>query len=362
MSDLRGARIAVAGAGAVGAATALHLAERGGSVLLADPALSGDNASGVAAGMLAPVMEAVLDGASAGHLDLLRAARDAWPAFVAALESAPPIERCGALWIDEALGVPDQLARLSALGAAGEAVTAAQAPGLSPGLAAIAGVYTAEDWRLEPLAMLRALRAALVRRGGRVAQAAVVHADQGMVLLSNGERWATDWTVIACGHPSDLTLRLAPELALLSPIKGQIVRFEPGVAPSGGPLVRTAKVYVCPGAFGPAAGATMEAGVNDRRAEPAAAERLRADATALFPSLAHAPGQGLAAVRSATADGLPLVGPSLAPGVIIAAGARRNGWLLAPLIAGVVADHAGGGCASAAGAAFDPRRFDGAPA
>jgi glycine oxidase len=41
-------------------------------------------------------------------------------------------------------------------------------------------------------------------------------------------------------------------------------------------------------------------------------------------------------VRAATPDGLPLVGRSSTPGVWIAAGARRNGWLLAPLIAKVL--------------------------
>jgi glycine oxidase len=50
-------------------------------VTVFDPAAPGDNASGVAAGMLAPVSEALFDPVSAPHLDLLRRARDLWPAF-----------------------------------------------------------------------------------------------------------------------------------------------------------------------------------------------------------------------------------------------------------------------------------------
>jgi glycine oxidase len=39
---------------------------------------------------------------------------------------------------------------------------------------------------------------------------------------------------------------------------------------------------------------------------------------------------------------LPLVGASHTPGVVLAVGARRNGWLLAPLIAAAVARCAAG--------------------
>lgn len=358
MTDLSGARIAVAGAGALGSAVALHLAECGAEVLLADPALVGDNASGVAAGMLAPVMEALLDETSAGHLDLLRQGRDAWPGFVERMAGALAIDRCGALWLSDEGTADAMLARMAQIGAAGEPISAAKAAALSPGLTPTPGIHTPEDWRIEPHPMLKAMRSALIRRRGRVVQAAVARAGEGFVLLSDGERWTADWTVIACGHPSALSVRLAPELAGLTPVKGQILRFEPGAAPASGPIVRTEGVYVAPGEAGPAAGATMEQGVDDRRAEPQAADRLRAAASVLYPRLARAPALAQAAVRSATGDGLPLVGPSAAPGVIVAAGARRNGWLLAPLVAEIVADHCAGRAASPAAAAFDAGRFD----
>ena len=52
--------IAVIGAGALGAATALALARTGAKVILIDGSPLGRNASGVAAGMLAPAMESAL--------------------------------------------------------------------------------------------------------------------------------------------------------------------------------------------------------------------------------------------------------------------------------------------------------------
>ena len=64
----RGAKITVAGAGALGLTTALALADAGAQVTVFDPAGPADNASGVAAGMLAPAFEAVLDAATAGCL------------------------------------------------------------------------------------------------------------------------------------------------------------------------------------------------------------------------------------------------------------------------------------------------------
>ena len=54
-------QIVVAGAGAVGGTLAYVLARAGHSVTVIDPAASGANASGVAAGMLAPAFEALLD-------------------------------------------------------------------------------------------------------------------------------------------------------------------------------------------------------------------------------------------------------------------------------------------------------------
>jgi len=95
MNDVRGLRVVVAGAGAIGSVTALVLARRGARVLLADPAVRGDNASGVAAGMLAPACEALLDPASAGHFSLLKDARDAWDRVLPDL--AQMLDRSGAI-------------------------------------------------------------------------------------------------------------------------------------------------------------------------------------------------------------------------------------------------------------------------
>ena len=60
MRRMGGADIVVAGAGAIGRAVALALVRAGHRVTVVDPL--GANASGVAAGMLAPAFEALFDG------------------------------------------------------------------------------------------------------------------------------------------------------------------------------------------------------------------------------------------------------------------------------------------------------------
>jgi glycine oxidase len=100
----------------------------------------------------------------------------------------------------------------------------------------------------------------------------------------------------------------------------------------------------------------MEAGRADRSVETPALERLRARAGKLIPTLADRPIRGAAGVRASTPDALPMAGPSSLPGVMLALGARRNGWLLAPLIAETVCAHLAGDPPGGRANLFDPLR------
>ena len=62
-------------------------------------------------------------------------------------------------------------------------------------------------------------------------------------------------------------------------------------------------------------------------------------------------------VRGATADGLPLAGPAGSAGLHLALAPRRNGWLMGPLVARIVADGIEGRAPIADAAALDPLRF-----
>jgi glycine oxidase len=358
MPDLKGARIVIAGAGALGAAIAFELADAGAAVLVADPAALADNASGVAAGMLAPAMECALDDDGPGDFGLLLQARDAWTPFLDRLGAAGAADRSGAIWLGSPAAQGARLSALRAFGARAEAVSGREAQALSPGLAATdGGLFTPEDWRIDPSALLQAMRGAFLARGGRITNAAVAGVRGGEARLDDASAELADWVVFAGGHPSARSLSLAPELGRLQPIKGQILKFHAG-GPATGPTVRGEGIYIAPGSGGPAVGATMEPGLADRRVDPAAAARLRAAAGALYEPLATAPATAQAAVRSATPDGWPLVGPSAAAGVMLATGARRNGWLLAPLIARLVLGLIAGDAQPPLAATFRPGRFN----
>lgn len=358
MGDLEGQSVLVAGAGVMGLAAAAALSAAGARVTICDPADSLDSASGVAAGMLAPVFESGLDAEAGAGLTLLRAARDRWPSFLAALGlSDIVVDRSGAALL---VREPDRPAlaelarRLSLAGAAVESVPArelaALQPGLSPDLAE--GLFTPEDWRLSPRPVLAALSRAVIDRGGAMVRAPLETGPAGLTV--GGERVSADAVVIATGARSALFAPLAPELAVLAPIKGQILHFQAG--PRDGPSLRDLEGYVVPQGDGAVAGATMEFGRDDRVIDPDVTARLRARAARLLPALATAPARGLAGVRAATPDGAPMVGPSVA-GLWLTAGARRNGWLLAPLAAEILVERMAGGEGGPWARALDPGRF-----
>jgi glycine oxidase len=338
----RGAKVIVAGAGALGLSTALSLADAGCAMTVCDPA-TGPRASGVAAGMLAPVFEAALDAETAGDLDLLLAARDLWPGL--ARRAGIVLDRAGTAAVGSEAWLAGVRAKLAGLGARGadlpRPMLAELAPGVAPGLD---GLLVREDWRLEPRSALAALRAA--------AQAAGV-AFRAEAAAGRGE---ADWLVVATGADRSL-IGEAPELSNLSPIKGQILRC---AGQSSGPFsLRGEGVYAVPGADGLAVGATMEPGRSDSETDLLALAPLVRAAEALFPRLAGAEFAVSVGVRAATADGLPMVGASQAPGVIVAVGARRNGWLLAPLVADVVTACVTGRDSGPYARRFDPGRFAG---
>jgi glycine oxidase len=334
-------KIRIAGAGALGLAIALELADAGCKVEVFDPAPAASNASGVAAGMLAPAFETVLDPVSRDHFALLLAARDLWPALAARAGIA--LDREGALWVGPASQVEAHAGALRALGVARRVLSAAELPALASGLAAdfAAGVHVEEDWRLDPIQAIGALRQAAIAAGVVFQQSPVASKGEGRLVVATG---------VAQG-----LIHLAPELRRLTPIKGHILCF-PGFV-STGPVVRGEGVYAVPSIRGLIVGATMEPGVDDPTVDPDRAGALAMAGARLFPVLAGQPYEAAAGVRAATPDGMPMVGFGTAPDVVLAVGARRNGWLLAPLVARIVKAQVLGDNAGAFAELVAPGRF-----
>ncbi len=334
-------RLAVAGGGVLGLSVAASAVRAGARVTVFEPRLLGRNASGVAAGMLAPVLEAAVDGAGPADHALFREAYEAWPIFAARVGIALPDHAAGALYT----GPPDVLdhvaACIAALNAKVERLTAAQARALQPSISpnAEGALRIAQDGRLDPLAALSDLRACILAGGGEIVEAPCPSPT------------GFDATVIAAGYEARRWADRVSALRALQPIKGHVLHFRGG--PDAGPTVRGEAGYLAPQRRGAVFGATMEPGCSDEAVDPSTVRALHAAALRLAPGLAETPFTALTGVRAALPDGRPLAGHA-GEGLHLAVGGRRNGWLLAPLVAAAVLEGLRGG---APHPAFDPQRM-----
>jgi glycine oxidase len=345
MGGLGAASVIVVGAGVFGLATGLGLAEAGIKVRLMAATPPDLTASGVAAGMLAPAFEMALDPPAPEALDLLLASRDLWPDLAGRLGVS--LDRTGAAAIGPEAWLDGLEARLAALGLEGRPAGRAEMEAMSSGLGSRfpRAFFTPQDWRIEPQAALQAMARRLQDLGGTL--------EIGTFTLRDLEEAASP-VVLATG--ADLRLEgLVPELASLSPIKGQIL-WRPGPSPPTG-VIRTPGAYLLGSGGGFLAGATMEVGRSDLAADLEAQAELRGTLSDIFPALATEGWVTRVGVRAASLDGLPLAGAASRPGVFLAVGARRNGWLLAPLVAKIVTAAITGEDAGRWAARLDPLRF-----
>jgi glycine oxidase len=130
----------------------------------------------------------------------------------------------------------------------------------------------------------------------------------------------------------------------VAPKKGQMLSV---TLPPSLPLhfvVRTPEIYIVPRTLDPSItpaiiGATVEDADFDKTVHPTGVAYLRSLASTLLPILADAPERdSWAGLRPATQDGLPLLGPlPTQPNHLLSTGHYRNGILLAPATAHVMA-------------------------
>ena len=332
--------ILIIGAGVLGLCVAVELTQRGHDVRVVDPGER--NASSVAAGMIAPALEAVLDKVTPERAVLFADARKAWDGF--AVMAGVTIHAAQTVW---AGGEGGAIAEASAafgfevsdtsdaerLGFASDVLIE---PG--PALAAMRAALN------QPLIFERAVAVARTQEGWRVTtEAGVIEAT--IIVLATGASGVLD------GLPEDA----AALVKEVSPVRGQI-GFVQGLATDA--VVRGRGLYVAPSGEGAVVGATMEAGRRDLEPDAEAGKALIAGGEGLIGRPIKGPVDWRVGIRGATPDGLPMAGASGDEGLFLALAPRRNGWLLGPLVAQVVADEIeGGGARSPHAAALAPRRF-----
>jgi glycine oxidase len=348
--------IVVVGAGIVGCAIAYELARRGASVVVVDDRAPGMGATQASAGVLAPFIEARDEGPL---LELTARSLGLFDAFISRVRSdsqfAVAYERTGTL--DVALDA-DSLAillktheRLSARRLEANLLDGAAVRRCEPHLSAsaVGGLLIPTHGFVAASELTRALAAGAQRMGatfldgGRVTS---VTRDGGGLRVhtagTNQKAIRADAAVLAAGSwAGAVSIEGVSTRVPVRPIRGQLLHLQW----SGGQQLRrilwSERCYIVPWQNGTVlVGATEEDAGFDERTTLAGIQDLIGAACELVP---HAWTASLLAakvgLRPGTPDHLPIIGWSRAiPNLMYATGHYRNGILLAPLTAELVAN------------------------
>ncbi len=370
--------LVVVGAGAIGLSCAWRCAQAGMSVLVLERDAPGTGASGVAAGMLAPVTEA-----SFGEEALLRLnveARAQWPAFAAELEELTALPtgytESGALVVAADRDDAEELRRLHAfqveLGLDAEWLAPRAArrrePGLSPRIAG--AIHAPQDGHADPGAVLRALTVALEAAGGELRTGAEVTGIEtaggrvGGVHTADGEGFAAGAVLVAAGAWSaEGGLATEASAPPIRPVKGQLLelRVRRGYRPPARHVVRSPRCYLVTRGDGSVVlGATQEEQGFDTAVTADGVHRLLEAAWEILPDVGELElVRARAGLRPGTPDNAPAIGPGEPHGLLWATGHYRNGVMLAPFTARAIVQLLADGELPAACAPFHPERFFG---
>ncbi len=381
MPENHQADVVVVGGGIIGLAVAWRLRGRGMSVTVLEREQTGRATSRVAAGMLAPVAEVEFGEAGRRVLDLGLRSAELWPGFAAELTLAAGQEvallETGTLLLardeDETRELERQLAFRQSLGLRVQRLRPSQARELEPALAPTLrlALEVADDHSIDPRSVLAALRQACVAEGVALREHAPVRSvelddDGGRVtgvVLDDGERVAATEVVLAAGPWSGAIGGLPDHARVpVRPVKGQILRLRD---PEGPGLVsrvlRFEGGYLLPRGDGRyVLGATMEERGFELLPTAGGVYELLREARELVPGISELEIEELAVgLRPSTPDNAPAIGRGTLAGLAWATGHHRNGILLAPLTAELIADVLDPPARPSSGllGACDPLRF-----
>jgi glycine oxidase len=364
--------VLIVGAGLIGLASAFELAGRGANVRVFDSHEPARAASWAGAGMLAPYTEAPQPASLAAFC---AASLERYPSFVRELQQwnggDPELHLDGILEVAyEAHEVERLRARVAALCAAdvhAQWLDGAQARALEPSLGprVIGASLVACEGHIDNRRLGRALRTACEARGVRITTdvgATALEADDRRVRgLRTAQGFATApvivnaagaWAGVLDGVPARV-------VAPVRPIKGQMLALAM-------PRAFVRRVVWFPGGYAVPRtdgrlliGATVEEAGFDTRVTADGVHALLDAAIRAMPAVGDlALIETWAGLRPGSADGLPFIGGTSLEGYFVATGHYRNGILLTPATATLVADAVEGLSLPGYARAFSPQRCE----
>jgi glycine oxidase len=368
------ADVVIVGGGVVGCAVAFRLAKAGVSPVLLERDQVGCEASGEAAGMLAPQSEADRPGA---FFDLCLEGRWEFPALAEELEATTGIDiehrRIGILLPFSDTATRERLLASAAwqreMGLKAEVLDRRSTISAEPLLAddVEGAVNFPDEAHVNSRALVTALAHAACRYGAVIAAGCpaitvVRNGDRVAGVNTGAGRVSTPMVVLAAGPWSGMFGESLNLSIPVSPAKGELLL----VAPQG-PLPRrivySKHAYLIPTPRGEAIlGTTMELVGYDKRPTMAGMRAIVSGVLDLVPALGSSSLlRATAGLRPYTPDELPLLGPVPGlDGLILATGHHRNGILLGPITGKLIQELILDRSPSLPLEAFRPdRRFEG---
>jgi glycine oxidase len=367
--------VIVAGAGLIGCAIALRLAQNKIRVSVFERGDPGCEASGAGAGMIAPQGETVNPDE---FYDLCAASRDLYPAFVAEVQAISGqkvnLVQQGSLMVATDECSQAELERIregqTRIGLRLERLTANDvrqlSPRLSPGV--LEGIFVPGDNWLDNEALVSALHSACRNLGVEFH----LHTAVGRFIARNGRVESVEtWTegrpapsyhsagtfVLAAGAWSGEAAASLHVQLPVTPCRGQIIEFD---GADGFPVtVRAGHHYLVPRSAGRLiAGSTMEYVGYEKQVTGEGLITILEGVARFAPFVKYLRfRRAWAGLRPDTKDHKPVLGYGKLPNLVFATGHFRNGILLTPMTAKLISELLLIGSTSFPIDAYSPARF-----
>jgi glycine oxidase len=359
------ADVLIIGGGIHGCALARELALRGRQVTVLERSVPGAEASSAAGGILGPHLEA---SHGDSFLTLGRYSLSLYPEWVEEIEREAGQEvgfrQCGGMQLcfrPEGLeSLRERALKMQRSGLPAEWLEPSECRQLEPQLGTVlGGIYFPEEAQVEPRLLMAALSVAARKAGAEfVCDTVLALEDDGQsVRCKSGLRRARD-LVLAAGAWTTTLEGVGLQNTSVQPARGQMLKLDCSHPPAQA-ILFSERGYAVPRSDGTVLiGSTLEFVGFNKGVTLAGMQNILDTGVELLPCLAEARlDDSWSGFRPWTPDELPILGPGSRQHLWFSTGHYRNGILLAPGSARVLADSMSGVPPQVGLDPFSPKRF-----